>query len=271
MAIVINGSGTVTGLAVGGLPDGTVDAGTVAADVATQAEIDAKLNLSGGTMTGNLNIIQATSGTGSSAVKELIYNEGAGDAALHLALSGSTDWYVGADNTDNSLKIGQASWDSSPYLAIDTTGAVTMPAQPAFLATANGSSQTNVGLAETVNFGTEVFDQNSDYNNSTSVFTAPITGKYNLTGTVRTGELDTNTGFYRIEIQTSNRTYKFEIIDTDKLYSADPLYHSFHFNTLADMDSGDTASVVWIRNGGTATADISGAAQYTFFSGHLVC
>tara|TARA_R110002020_G_scaffold20248_2_gene69262 strand:- start:1229 stop:2353 length:1125 start_codon:yes stop_codon:yes gene_type:complete len=41
MAIVINGSGTVTGLSVGGLPDGTVDAGTVAADVATQAELDA--------------------------------------------------------------------------------------------------------------------------------------------------------------------------------------------------------------------------------------
>ena len=51
MAIVINGSGTVTGLAVGGLPDGTVDTDTlanttvtaakVAADVATQAELDA--------------------------------------------------------------------------------------------------------------------------------------------------------------------------------------------------------------------------------------
>ena len=64
MAIVINGSGTVTGLAVGGLPDGTVDTDTlanttvtaakVAADVATQAEIDAKLNLAGGTMTGEI-------------------------------------------------------------------------------------------------------------------------------------------------------------------------------------------------------------------------
>jgi hypothetical protein len=54
MAIVINGSGTVTGISVGGLPDGIVDAGTVAADVATQAEIDAKLALAGGTLTGNL-------------------------------------------------------------------------------------------------------------------------------------------------------------------------------------------------------------------------
>ena len=60
MAITINGDGSITGLSVGGLPDGTVDAGTVAADVATQAEIDNKLNLSGGNMTGNI-----TTSTGS--------------------------------------------------------------------------------------------------------------------------------------------------------------------------------------------------------------
>jgi len=39
MAVVINGSGTVTGLAVGGLPDGTVDAGTLATDSVTAAKI----------------------------------------------------------------------------------------------------------------------------------------------------------------------------------------------------------------------------------------
>jgi len=66
MAIVINGSGTVTGLAVGGLPDGTVDTDTlanttvtaakVAADVATQAEIDAKLPIASPTSTGILTV-----------------------------------------------------------------------------------------------------------------------------------------------------------------------------------------------------------------------
>jgi hypothetical protein len=91
----------------------------------TTTTAGAALPKAGGTMTGNLNIIQSTSGTGSSAVKELIYNEGAGDAALHLALSGSIDWYMGADNTDNALKLGQASWDSSPYLSIATNGQVT--------------------------------------------------------------------------------------------------------------------------------------------------
>jgi len=39
MAVVINGSGTVTGLAVGGLPDGTVDADTLATDSVTAVKI----------------------------------------------------------------------------------------------------------------------------------------------------------------------------------------------------------------------------------------
>ena len=39
MAIVINGSGTVTGLAVGGLPDGIVDSGTLATNSVTNAKI----------------------------------------------------------------------------------------------------------------------------------------------------------------------------------------------------------------------------------------
>ena len=52
MAIVINGSGTVTGLAVGGLPDGTVDSGTLATDsvvtgkIADGAILNADINAS---------------------------------------------------------------------------------------------------------------------------------------------------------------------------------------------------------------------------------
>jgi len=39
MAIAINGSGTVTGLSVGGLPDGTVDDGTLASSAVTETKI----------------------------------------------------------------------------------------------------------------------------------------------------------------------------------------------------------------------------------------
>ena len=40
MAIVINGSGTVTGISVGGLPDGIVDDGTLATDSVTAAKLE---------------------------------------------------------------------------------------------------------------------------------------------------------------------------------------------------------------------------------------
>ena len=52
MAIVINGSGTLSGLAVGGLPDGTVDSGTLATDsvvtgkIADGAIVNADINSS---------------------------------------------------------------------------------------------------------------------------------------------------------------------------------------------------------------------------------
>ena len=39
MSIVINGSGTVTGLAVGGLPDGTVDSDTIATGTIVDADV----------------------------------------------------------------------------------------------------------------------------------------------------------------------------------------------------------------------------------------
>jgi len=39
MAIVINGSGTVTGISVGGLPDDIVDAGTLADDAVGLAQM----------------------------------------------------------------------------------------------------------------------------------------------------------------------------------------------------------------------------------------
>ena len=52
MAIVINGSGTVTGLAVGGLPDGTVDNDTVASGLASSKLTGALPAISGASLTG---------------------------------------------------------------------------------------------------------------------------------------------------------------------------------------------------------------------------
>ena len=43
MPITINGNGTVTGIAVGGLPDGIVDTDMIATDAVTNPKIDATI------------------------------------------------------------------------------------------------------------------------------------------------------------------------------------------------------------------------------------
>ena len=70
MAIVINGSGTVTGISVGGLPDGIVDAGTLATNSVDSAElIDGAIDtahLASGVGGKVLQVVSATSTTSSS-------------------------------------------------------------------------------------------------------------------------------------------------------------------------------------------------------------
>ena len=60
MALVLNGDGTVTGLAVGGLPDGTVDAGTLATDSVTAAKLEASAITSADLPAGS--VLQVVSG-----------------------------------------------------------------------------------------------------------------------------------------------------------------------------------------------------------------
>ena len=103
MAIVINGSGTVTGLAVGGLPDGTVDADTVAADVATQAELDAA-GVGGATGVDFNDNVKARFGTGNDleiyhdATNSLLVNNTGG-----LRLCGDTVYLRNGANSENGL------------------------------------------------------------------------------------------------------------------------------------------------------------------------
>ena len=71
MAIVINGSGTVTGLAVGGLPDGTVDSGTIATGTIVDADV---ANVAASKLTGALPAISGASLTGVAGRKNFIIN-----------------------------------------------------------------------------------------------------------------------------------------------------------------------------------------------------
>jgi hypothetical protein len=153
-------------------------------------------------------------------------------------------------------------------LTIDATGAVTMPTQPAFSAqvsskitnmTAGGSTNT------TIPFGTQIFDQNADYNTD-GTFTAPVTGKYQLSFFLRLEDVDASSAIYALYLVTSNRTYT-NIFDPDFGGQDMPYYHA-NLSVLADMDAGDTAKIQYYIQGGASQTDISTGSN---FMGHLVC
>jgi hypothetical protein len=168
--------------------------------------------------------------------------------------------------TGNAIAIDYfdgATW-SNP-VTIGDIGAVTMPLQPAFLARPT-AVQTNiaVGSVVTVVFGTEIFDQNADF--ATNTFTAPVTGKYQLSVYIALMNIDTASAYYVLRICTSNRNYDIDL--SSNAFGADVAYTPLSAHVLADMDAGDTAYIAIVQEGGTQQTDI-GTSSY--FSGHLVC
>mgnify|MGYP000279990484 CR=1 FL=1 len=115
MAIVINGSGTVTGLAVGGLPDDTVDEGSLANSINTS--IGAKLPLAGGTMSGNVRFPDNATLQFGAATPDLTINHDG--AHSNIVDSGTGDLRIRADN----LRLSRSS-DAEIFLYCTTDDGV---------------------------------------------------------------------------------------------------------------------------------------------------
>jgi hypothetical protein len=219
------------------------------------------LSATTGTFTGTLAVTGATTlssdvtiGDASAADKKIVFDGNA------------QDFHIGLDDSADSLTIGLGSaLGTTSHMIFDANGHITKPLQPAFQVQPS-SDQTNVDDNDTIAFGYEEFDQNGDF--SSNQFTAPVTGKYLLTASVRVDNVDTAANWVRIEIITSNQDYKSSIIDVGVLAS-DPNYWSFSQTVLADMDANDTAKIQFGKSGGAVQSDINQGD--TFFSGHLVC
>ena len=187
-----------------------------------------------------------------------------------LDLNG-TDLILDADgdskivsSTDDTISVHTS---GSERFKIDGDGIITMPNQPAFLAqSASTVTMSNIGGSTNTDiaFGNERFDQNADYDTSTSVFTAPVTGKYFFSFQMRIDNIDSATTSYSFYIQTSNRTVSY-IFDPDT--GADRLYYTVAFSLLTDMDANDTAHIEYYINAGAAQAQVVSGAN---FFGYLV-
>jgi hypothetical protein len=152
-------------------------------------------------------------------------------------------------------------------IAISANGEVTMAAQPAFLASAAGDigNITGDGTAYTMIFSTEVFDQNGDFD-GTSTFTAPVDGRYWISAMTRTGGVSSsmNDGSFRITATSKTFELTWHAFNLIRGGGTGSIWNS----VLVDMDAGDTVTIVLDIAGGGLAVDIGGGTAW--FSGVLV-
>ena len=258
-----------------GPQDGAITFNEGSADVDFRVESDANTNaliVDGGHSTVGINTAAVSNrtlkleGEGNTGASVSL-NESTRGGYVEISAGSGTELYVGSElailgsGNNNELLI----YTGVSALKIDRTGAVTKPAQPAFLVKP-ASSQLNmtVGSANTVVFGTEIFDQNGDF--ASNAFTAPVTGKYQLNLDIFFTNIDSAGTELGIKFETSNREHNI-FIEPDHAFASDG-NHSYVMATLADMDANDTVTVKVTPVGGHTDVDVH---SHTKFSGYLVC
>ena len=285
MAIVINGSGTVTGLAVGGLPDGTVDAGTLATNSVDSAElvdgsIDSSHLASGvGGVAGISSSADATAITidssenvGIGTTSPSSYNSSTNNLVIRDTDNGgmtistgasNTGYYAfndGEDTTIEGLIAYNHSTDAMSFrtngvdnrLQITSDGRVTMPYQPSFLA--NGSPSKD-GSNFIHSFGNIKYNIGSHYVNSNGRFTAPVAGRYLF-----------STGIFAV---AGSDNMLAILINGSGDYAAAHVY-----NTTSNTSTGNFSVVLNLAvNDYVSVAcdySVQGSTPRNFFSGHLL-
>lgn len=212
------------------------------------------------------------SNTASNATIQAITGGASAGDARFSASTTTTEWSFGVDNSVTSPTVDPfvisqgAALGTNNIMSVATSGEINYPLQPAFLGvlSAQDLNVTGNGTVFTVGTGnafTEIFDQNGDFNTN-GTFTAPVTGRYELTFNIRLSQAGSGTTFSPT-IVTSNRSYTFGRT------VASLANQIATCTTLADMDAADTATFTIALTGiGADTADID---TVTFVCGNLFC
>lgn len=154
------------------------------------------------------------------------------------------------------------------------TGTWVQTGKPAFYAQRITTDQTDVtgaspgSSAVTVVFNSTRFDQGSNFNTGTGIFSAPETGKYLLTASVRVSGITTACTQINMQIITSNQGH---FMKHDAKANSEPDDWTMTNSVVVDMDAGDTAEVR-IEGFGEASNvhDIKSGSGFTYFSGSLI-
>jgi len=144
--------------------------------------------------------------------------------------------------------------DGNTAMTISTAGEITKPLHPCVLVKPS-STQTNfaVGSFVDVVWGTEVFDIGGNFASNT--FTAPVTGKYLASYSIRLENMDSACSYYYLGLTASNRS--FYPLWSSNQFAGDVSYWSMNGSILIDMDASDTFKVTIVQQDGTQQSDIA--------------
>ena len=173
--------------------------------------------------------------------------------------------------TATGLTAGKATnlFNTVSATVTDSTGRITYPAQPRFIATLSGSiaNVTGDGTQYTLIADTAAVNIGSYYSTSTGIFTAPVTGFYHFDFTFNLAQLvASHTGLL----------INYHINSTDfQLLLNNPYIQSFDTSQLGattsfnvQLSATNTLSVNIGVYGGTKTVDLLSSG--TYFSGYLI-
>ena len=188
-----------------------------------------------------------------------------GDGSISIAASGG----IASVADDTTPQVGGSSgFDLQAQLlvgnggttgiAISANGEVTMAAQPAVLAhnSASDNNVTGAGTQATVDFDTEVYDQNGDFASDT--FTAPVTGRYLLMGNIELEGITAAGDSINCNFNGANRSFTQTYNTTNNLPNA----ATAQLIIIMDMDADDTVICRAAVSGESSdVVDVTGAAS----------
>jgi hypothetical protein len=158
--------------------------------------------------------------------------------------------------------------DTTVYGSVNAQGIVSRPKQPGFGAVLGTSQYITVSVTwQTIVGWNKIFDNNNNFDLTTGIFTAPVTGKYQFSTNVDLRALDSAASYYWIRINAAAEGYGCLL---DPNFTADVNYRGFSVGLLSAMNAGDEAYVAMYQNSGTLSQTFANVS-YTSFSGYLVC